>query len=194
MPSQRVHVAGWNAAEFAAFGVPHDHRVSRFAEAFEIVRRPAGKRARHPGRALLAGRRRRPAPAPTGAPPFDGGQQRPAHAELELAPRRRLEHLVRRLRQQRRVIRPSMGSSPPRPGTSVANLRRSRAVRARSSSWTARPANGRSPRTPRRWRARPSSSPNGSGTRRRGADEVILVVSPITERSIRRLADVVAAV
>ena len=31
--------AGWNETEFRAFGVPFDRRVSRFAEAFEIVRR-----------------------------------------------------------------------------------------------------------------------------------------------------------
>ncbi|MDX6592511.1 MAG: hypothetical protein QOJ13_1707 [Gaiellales bacterium] len=31
--------AGWNRPEFDAFGIPYDHRVSRFEEAFEIVRR-----------------------------------------------------------------------------------------------------------------------------------------------------------
>ncbi len=31
--------AGWNETEFRAFGFPYDHRVSRFEEAFEIVRR-----------------------------------------------------------------------------------------------------------------------------------------------------------
>lgn len=31
--------AGWNDVEFAAFGLPFDRRVSRFAEAFEIIRR-----------------------------------------------------------------------------------------------------------------------------------------------------------
>jgi probable F420-dependent oxidoreductase len=31
--------AGWNEVEFRAFGVPFDHRASRFEEAFEIVRR-----------------------------------------------------------------------------------------------------------------------------------------------------------
>jgi alkanesulfonate monooxygenase SsuD/methylene tetrahydromethanopterin reductase-like flavin-dependent oxidoreductase (luciferase family) len=31
--------AGWNEAEFRAFGIPFDHRASRFEEAFEIVRR-----------------------------------------------------------------------------------------------------------------------------------------------------------
>jgi alkanesulfonate monooxygenase SsuD/methylene tetrahydromethanopterin reductase-like flavin-dependent oxidoreductase (luciferase family) len=31
--------AGWNEAEYAAFGFPYDHRVSRFEEAFTIIRR-----------------------------------------------------------------------------------------------------------------------------------------------------------
>jgi probable F420-dependent oxidoreductase len=31
--------AGWNEEEFRAFGLPFDHRVSRFEEAFEILRR-----------------------------------------------------------------------------------------------------------------------------------------------------------
>ncbi len=30
---------GWNETEFAAFGIPFDHRMSRFGEAFEIIRR-----------------------------------------------------------------------------------------------------------------------------------------------------------
>jgi probable F420-dependent oxidoreductase len=34
--------AGWNRAEFHAFGLPFDHRTSRFAESFEIVRRLLG--------------------------------------------------------------------------------------------------------------------------------------------------------
>jgi probable F420-dependent oxidoreductase len=31
--------AGWNEAEFRSFGVPFDHRASRFCESFEIIRR-----------------------------------------------------------------------------------------------------------------------------------------------------------
>ena len=31
--------AGWNEAEYTAFGFPYDHRVSRFEEAFTIIRR-----------------------------------------------------------------------------------------------------------------------------------------------------------
>ena len=43
--------AGWNDAEFRAFGLPLDHRVSRFGEAFEIVRRLlAGERVTFAGR------------------------------------------------------------------------------------------------------------------------------------------------
>ncbi|HEX6761538.1 MAG TPA: LLM class flavin-dependent oxidoreductase [Gaiellaceae bacterium] len=43
--------AGWNEAEFRAFGLPFDHRVARFEEAFEIVRRlVAGERVTFAGR------------------------------------------------------------------------------------------------------------------------------------------------
>jgi probable F420-dependent oxidoreductase len=31
--------AGWNEAEFRAFGIPFDHRATRFEEAFSIIRR-----------------------------------------------------------------------------------------------------------------------------------------------------------
>jgi probable F420-dependent oxidoreductase len=31
--------AGWNEEEFRAFGIPFDHRASRFEEAFDVVRR-----------------------------------------------------------------------------------------------------------------------------------------------------------
>ncbi len=43
--------AGWNEPEFQAFGIPFDHRVSRFEESFEIVRRLlSGERVTLPGR------------------------------------------------------------------------------------------------------------------------------------------------
>jgi len=43
--------AGWNETEFRAFGLPFDHHVSRFAEAFEIIRRlVAGERVTFAGR------------------------------------------------------------------------------------------------------------------------------------------------
>jgi probable F420-dependent oxidoreductase len=43
--------AGWNETEYRAFGLPYDHRVSRFEESFEIVRRMlAGERITLDGR------------------------------------------------------------------------------------------------------------------------------------------------
>jgi probable F420-dependent oxidoreductase len=43
--------AGWNEGEFRAFSIPHDRRVSRFEEAFTIVRRLlAGERVTFDGR------------------------------------------------------------------------------------------------------------------------------------------------
>ncbi len=43
--------AGWNETEFRAFGVPFDHRASRFGESFEIIRRLlAGERVTFEGR------------------------------------------------------------------------------------------------------------------------------------------------
>ena len=43
--------SGWNETEFKAFGLPLDHRVSRFEEAFTIVRRLlAGERVTFEGR------------------------------------------------------------------------------------------------------------------------------------------------
>ena len=43
--------AGWNEVEFRAFGIPFDHRVTRFAEAYEIVTRLlAGERVSLAGR------------------------------------------------------------------------------------------------------------------------------------------------
>jgi probable F420-dependent oxidoreductase len=43
--------SGWNEAEFRAFGLPFDHRASRFIESFEIVRRLlAGERVTSEGR------------------------------------------------------------------------------------------------------------------------------------------------
>ncbi len=42
--------AGWNRIEFDAFGFPYDNRVSRFEEAFHIIRRlVAGERLTHHG-------------------------------------------------------------------------------------------------------------------------------------------------
>ena len=47
--------AGWNEPEFRAFGLPYDHRVSRFEEAFAIIRQLlAGERVTLPGKYFRA--------------------------------------------------------------------------------------------------------------------------------------------
>jgi alkanesulfonate monooxygenase SsuD/methylene tetrahydromethanopterin reductase-like flavin-dependent oxidoreductase (luciferase family) len=66
--------AGWNDAEFRAFGIPFDNRVARFEEAFAIIRRLlAGERVTFAGRyysvedALLLPAPRRPVPLMVGS-------------------------------------------------------------------------------------------------------------------------------
>jgi alkanesulfonate monooxygenase SsuD/methylene tetrahydromethanopterin reductase-like flavin-dependent oxidoreductase (luciferase family) len=63
---------GWNEAEFWAFGIPFDHRVARFEEAFEIIR------------GLLGGER----------VAFEGRYHRVADALLLPPPARRVPLLV----------------------------------------------------------------------------------------------------
>jgi probable F420-dependent oxidoreductase len=69
--------AGWNEPEFRAFGMPFDHLASRFEEAFEIIRRLlAGERVTYGGRfssvedAVLL-------PRPTRRPPLMVGSSGP---------------------------------------------------------------------------------------------------------------------
>ena len=78
--------AGWNEREYRAFGFPYDHRVSRFEEAFTVIRDPA------PGR---AGRLRRhvlrvedcvldPGPTRPGGPPLMLGSTGPRMMRIGL--------------------------------------------------------------------------------------------------------------
>jgi alkanesulfonate monooxygenase SsuD/methylene tetrahydromethanopterin reductase-like flavin-dependent oxidoreductase (luciferase family) len=76
--------AGWNEREYRAFGLPYDHRVSRFEESFEIVRRLlAGERVSFSGRywhaddAVLL-------PRPPGAPRLMVGSNGPRMLAITL--------------------------------------------------------------------------------------------------------------
>ncbi len=97
--------AGWNEQEYRAFGIPYDHRVSRFEESFAIVRGLlAGERVTLAGRfwqaddAVLL-------PAPARRPPLMIGSNGPRMLGDRAAARRLLEHVVGGLRQQRRGLR-----------------------------------------------------------------------------------------
>ncbi len=71
--------AGWNRVEFEAFGFPYDRRVSRFEEAFHIIRRlVAGERVTHHGRFydIVDSEILPPGPRP-GGPPLMVGSEGP---------------------------------------------------------------------------------------------------------------------
>ncbi len=78
--------AGWNEVEFRAFGLPFDRRVSRFAEAFEIIRRLlAGERFDFNGEFYqLVDCELIPRPPRPGNMPFMVGSNRPRMLSLAL--------------------------------------------------------------------------------------------------------------
>jgi probable F420-dependent oxidoreductase len=184
--------AGWNRTEFDAFGIPFDHRASRFEESFGIVRR------------LLSGER----------VSFDGRWHRTADAVLLPMPARRPELMVGSTGP--RVLAATLphvdvwntwydwfGNTPEgfgtkrseiddaceRVGRDPATLRRSACVLVHMGSAGERPVEGDV--------APLEGSPDAIGAGLRsfadaGADEVILVCDPISEASIRELGAIVA--
>ncbi len=185
--------AGWNRTEFDAFGLPFDHRVARFEEAFEVIRR------------LLAGER----------VTFDGRYYRVDDAVLLPAPARRLTLMVgsggaRMLS----IALPHVdiwntwfdwyGNTPEgfasrnaeidaaaeRVGRAPHEIERSACVRVVLDRTTeGRPITDDIPPL------EGSMEQIAAGLRemgKAGADETILVVTPITEGSIRRLGEALA--
>ena len=186
--------AGWNRTEFDAFGIPFDHRVGRFEEAFEILR------------GLLVGDR----------VTVDGRFSRTRDAVLLPAPARRVPLMIGSTGE--RVLRIALphvdawntwysGFGNTAEGLAPVNERISalatdlgrdpaeidRSVCAlvvvdpdageRAVTDHVAPIDGR--------------SPGGVAERVReladaGAEEVILVLSPITERSIRAMGEALA--
>jgi alkanesulfonate monooxygenase SsuD/methylene tetrahydromethanopterin reductase-like flavin-dependent oxidoreductase (luciferase family) len=186
--------AGWNEPEFRAFGIPFDHRVARFEEAFEIVRRLlAGERVTFAGTyetvtdaVLLPPPARRP-PLMVGAtgprmlaatlPHVDAwnvwfdhyGNTPEGFAALNLT----IDDAARRAGRDPRAIARS----------ACVLVVHDRAAGERPIADGVAPLEGSSERI-------------AAGLRdlaQAGADEAILVVSPITERSIRRLGETLAA-
>jgi probable F420-dependent oxidoreductase len=187
--------AGWNVDEFAAFGVPYDHRVSRFAEAFEIVRRLVdGERVTLAGRywqaddAVLL-------PAPAARPRLMVGSNGPRMLGLTLP------HVdawntwyddYGNSADGFAALNATITAAARDAGRDPAEIKRSacafvvldRAAGGRPITPEAPPLEGDPDQLAQRLRELADA----------GADEVILVVSPITERSVRRLGDVLAAV
>ena len=180
--------AGWNEAEFRAFGLPFDRLASRFEESFEIVRR------------LLAGE----------AVTFSGEFHRVEDAVLLPRPARRVPLMVGS--NGARVLAATLphvdawnawyslyGNTADgfaeRSGEVDAACsrvgREPRAVRRSACVLVAVGAGGERAHDP----APVPAERLGSHLKEladAGADEAILVVDPVTERSVRELADRIA--
>jgi probable F420-dependent oxidoreductase len=188
--------AGWNEREFAAYGLPYDRRVSRFEEAWTIIGGLlAGERVTLEGRfwqaddAVLL-------PRPAAPPPLMIGSNGPRMLSIALP------HAT-----WWNTWFADFGNTAE--GFAALNGRISEAARAAGRDPA---AIGRSAcafvlldegASGERRNTRDAPAITGGADRiaarlkelgDAGADEVIIVASPITERSIRALGDVVAAI
>ncbi len=182
--------AGWNRVEFEAFGFPYDHRVDRFAEAFEIVRRLlAGERVTFRGRyhrvedvVLL--------PRPRRAPPIMLGSSGPRMLEIAVPHVQAWNawfDLFGNTPEGFAAESAKVTAAAERAGRDPAGIERSacvlvvldRAAGERPIPPDCPPLEGSPDRIAAELRAFAEA----------GADEVICVVSPITERSIRTLGE-----
>jgi len=185
--------AGWNAQEFAAFGIPYDRRVSRFEEAFAIVRGLlAGERVTVAGRhwraddAILL-------PPPARRTPLMIGSNGPRVLGIALPHVDAWNTWYTDFGNSAdgfAALNERISAAADEVGRAPEEVERSACVHvvldraAADRPIEAPPLEG----TPEQIAARLRELAEA------GADEAILVVSPITERSIRALAEVVAAV
>jgi alkanesulfonate monooxygenase SsuD/methylene tetrahydromethanopterin reductase-like flavin-dependent oxidoreductase (luciferase family) len=173
--------SGWNEAEFRAFGLPFDHRVSRFEEAFTIVRRLlAGERVTFEGRyasvrdAVLL-------PPPTRRPKLMVGANGPRMLALTLP------HV-----DAWNTWFTHYGNTPEGFARASAEVTRAAELAGRDPSTLERSACvlvgvDDSAERPRDVEAVPAHELEGHlrELAEAGADEAILVLDPITEASIR---------
>jgi len=183
--------AGWNRPEFDAFGIPFDHRASRFEEAFEIVRR------------LLAGER----------VTVDGRWQRVDDAVLLPPPARRPPLMIGSTGA--RILAATLphvdvwntwfdwyGNTPDGFAARIGEIDAACVAAGRDPAEVERSAcvlvqldgGGERRVDARVIPLRGTNDEVGVGLRalaEAGADELILVADPITERSVRRLGSIV---
>jgi alkanesulfonate monooxygenase SsuD/methylene tetrahydromethanopterin reductase-like flavin-dependent oxidoreductase (luciferase family) len=189
--------AGWNRTEFDAFGIPYDHRVDRFADAWAIIEPLVhGGRADHRGRWWQASDAVLLPPAPAGRRmPVMVGSNGPRMLEITLP-----------TADAWNTWFTEFGNVPERFAPLDAAVTRIAEAAGRAPADILRSAcllvaveggAGERPHDPA-WPAVDGSADRIAAVvgelAEAGADEVILVVDPITERSIRWLGDVVAAV
>ena len=183
--------AGWNRTEFDAFGIPFDHRASRFEEGFEIVRRLlAGERVTFEGRfhrthdAVLLPRPARRAPLMIGSTGPRVLAAALPHVDVWNTWYDWYGNTAEGFATKVREIDDACERAGRDPGT----LRRSACVLVRL---------GNSAERPDYPGITPLEGPTeaiAAGLRaiaEAGADELILVLDPITEGSIRELGPIV---
>jgi probable F420-dependent oxidoreductase len=187
--------AGWNEREYRAFGIPFDHRVSRFEEAFTIVRGLlAGERVTLNGRfwqaedAVLL-------PMPERSPRLMVGSNGPRMLSITLPHVGAWNTWYEDFGNSAEgfaALNERISAAAREAGRDPAEIERSacafvaldRSTGERQVTPEAPPIEG----SPQQIAERIRELGNA------GADEVILVVSPITEGSIRHLGEVVSAV
>jgi alkanesulfonate monooxygenase SsuD/methylene tetrahydromethanopterin reductase-like flavin-dependent oxidoreductase (luciferase family) len=185
--------AGWNEEEFRAFGLPFDHRVSRFEESFTIIRRLlAGEHVTLAGShyqvqdAVLI-------PAPPLRPRLMIGSNGPRMLSIAL-PYADVWNTwyedIGNSAEGFAALNDRISAAARAAGRDPTEIERSVCVyvaldgsdAGRASTPEAPPLEG----PPRRIASRLSEFADA------GADEAILVVNPISERSIRELSEVLA--
>jgi len=186
--------AGWNEVEFRAFGFPFDHRVERFAEAFESVRRLlAGERVTLHGRyhrvddVVVLPRPARRVPLMLGST----GERMMAIALPHVDAWNTWFDLYGNTPEGFAAESAKVTAAAERAGRDPAEIERSacclvvldRSADERPIPEGCPPLEGSAEAIADRLRSMAEA----------GADEAILVVSPIAERSIRDLAETLAA-
>jgi alkanesulfonate monooxygenase SsuD/methylene tetrahydromethanopterin reductase-like flavin-dependent oxidoreductase (luciferase family) len=186
--------AGWNEPEFRAFGLPYDRRATRFIAAFEIIRRLlAGERVTTGGDAgSLEGAVLLPRPADPPALMVGSTGERVLRAALSHVGGWNVWHdwfgnapdgFARENERVTAILR-DLGRAPGevwRSATVLVALGDQGATRPISAATA--PVAGTPEQIAEQLRAFAAA----------GVDEAILVVTPITEESVRSLAPVVAA-
>jgi probable F420-dependent oxidoreductase len=186
--------AGWNRTEFDAFGIPFDHRASRFEESFEIVRRlMSGERVTHRGRwhstdeaVLLPSPGRRPTLMVGSAGERVLAAALP-HVDVWNTWFSWYGNTADGLREKGSFV----DAICERVGRDPATLERSACVFVRAGGPWQRPVRADLPPV------QGSDEEIADGLRSivgAGADEVIVVADPITEASIERIGGVLEAV
>jgi probable F420-dependent oxidoreductase len=190
--------AGWNETEFRAFGFPFDHRISRFEEAFTIIRTLLRQGAIDFDGTFFQARdcELRPKPARPGGPPLMIGSVGPRMLEITLPHVEMWNVWYRDSNNSPAGLEPILGDLDEacrRAGRDPATLEKTSAVLVRLPGGTGRVMGD----TTQKDVPPLEGSPAEIAVRLReyaalGLAEVQLVVDPITIESIEALAPVLA--